>query len=94
MRSDSDDVPFVKIFISLEWIYPVAKQAENNKLTNLTININTAWLRRKHVKLYRAFIGFADWSSRQYDWIEYSARQNHLAPKDFWQHFPNDWEFW
>jgi len=29
-----------KIFISPEWIYPAAKQTENNKLTNLTINID------------------------------------------------------
>ena len=30
-------------------MYPVAKQTENNKLTNLTININSH-LSRKHVK--------------------------------------------
>jgi len=29
----------MKIFISPERIYPVAKQTENNKLTNLTNNI-------------------------------------------------------
>ena len=31
----------LKTFISPEWIYPIAKQTENNKLTNLTININS-----------------------------------------------------
>jgi len=30
----------LKIFISPEWIYPVAKETKNNKLNNLTININ------------------------------------------------------
>jgi len=33
--------PPSKIFISPEWIYPVAKRTENNKSTNLTININS-----------------------------------------------------
>jgi len=32
---------FMKIFISPEWIYPVAKQTENNALINLAININS-----------------------------------------------------
>jgi len=31
----------LKISISPEWIYPVAKQTENNKLISLTININS-----------------------------------------------------
>ena len=31
---------YMKIFISSEWIYPIAKETENNKLSNLTININ------------------------------------------------------
>jgi len=50
----------MKIFISSEWIYPVAKRTENNKLTNLTINTNsphihcTSWRSRRHVKFYRA----------------------------------------
>jgi len=31
----------LKLFISPEWIYPIAKQTENNKLSNLTINTNS-----------------------------------------------------
>jgi len=38
-HSDKHISAFSKIFIfSPEWIYPVAKQAENDKLINLTIN--------------------------------------------------------
>jgi len=36
----------LEIYILPEWIYPVAKQTENNKLTNLTININS-----QHIQL-------------------------------------------
>jgi len=32
---------FLFIFISPEWIYPVAKETKNNKLNNLTINMNS-----------------------------------------------------
>ena len=39
----------MKIFISPEWIYPVAKQTENNKLTNLTININSQHIQHDEV---------------------------------------------
>ena len=40
----------MKIFISPEWIYPVAKQKENNKLTNLkTININSQHIQHDEV---------------------------------------------
>jgi len=39
----------MKIFISPEFIYPVAKETENNELTNLTININSQHI--QHDKL-------------------------------------------
>ena len=39
----------VKIFILPEWIYPVAKQTENNKLINLTININSQHIQHDEV---------------------------------------------
>ena len=39
----------MKIFISPERIYPVAKQMENNKLTNLTINTNSQHIQHDEV---------------------------------------------
>jgi len=39
----------MKIFISPEFTYPVAKATENNELTNLTININSQHI--QHDKL-------------------------------------------
>jgi len=39
----------MKIFISQEGIYPVAKQTEKNRLTNLTININSQHIQHDEV---------------------------------------------
>jgi len=39
----------LKIFISPERTYPVAKQTEKNKLTNLTININSQHIQHDEV---------------------------------------------
>jgi len=39
----------LKIFISPEWTYPVAKQTENNKITNLTIDINSQYIQHDEV---------------------------------------------
>ena len=39
----------LKIFISREWIYLVAKKTENNKLTNLIININSPHIHHDEV---------------------------------------------
>ena len=38
-----------KIFISRKWMHPVAKQTENNKLTNLTVNINSQHIQHDEV---------------------------------------------
>jgi len=46
----------MKIFISPEWIYPVAKQTENNKLTYLTININSQHIQHDEVGNTRNYI--------------------------------------
>ena len=43
---------YLKIFISRKWIYPVAKQTENNKLTNLTININSQHIQHDEVAIW------------------------------------------
>jgi len=43
---------YLKIFISREWIHPVAKQTENNKLTNLTININSQHIQHDEVAIW------------------------------------------
>jgi len=39
----------MKIFISPDRIYPVAKQTENNKLSNLTIDINSQHIQHDEV---------------------------------------------
>ena len=39
----------LEIFISPEWIYPVAKETKNNKLHNLTINMNSQHVQHDEV---------------------------------------------
>ena len=70
---------YLKICISPEWIYPVAKQTENNKLTNLTININSQYI--QHDEVGNTWNHTAQnnlcWGRcrRLYFWVTFSYRQ-------------------